>query len=53
MAIVNRLTEIVGEETGPTAYECPECDRRFEVDAPPERVVCSACGNGDVRQVDA
>jgi Zn finger protein HypA/HybF involved in hydrogenase expression len=49
MALVSRLKGIVGGESAPNQYECPECDRTFEVDAPPERVICSGCGNKDVR----
>lgn len=52
MALVSRLKGIIGEEPGPAQYECPECDRTFEVDAPPERVICSRCGNKDVTPVE-
>lgn len=48
MALLNRLKEVVGEESGPNRYECPECGREYEVDAPPDRVICTSCGNEDV-----
>lgn len=38
-------------DTGPNTYHCSDCDRTFEVDAPPARVICSDCGNKDVELV--
>lgn len=50
---VQRLKELLPiGKTGPHTYDCPECDRTFEVDAPPNRVVCSNCGNRDVKLVE-
>lgn len=38
-------------EAQPNAYQCTECGREFEIDAPPERVICSSCGSEDVEAV--
>lgn len=49
---VERLKEFLGiRETGPNTFHCSDCDRTFEVSAPPNRVICSNCGNKDVELV--
>lgn len=53
MSVIDTLRALVpgrGQD-GPNSYDCPECGRSFEVDAPPERVICSSCGNKDVQLV--
>jgi Zn finger protein HypA/HybF involved in hydrogenase expression len=35
-------------ESEPSTYECQDCGRVFEADAPPERVYCSDCNASDV-----
>ncbi|MFB6173734.1 MAG: hypothetical protein ABEI39_03750 [Halobacteriales archaeon] len=53
MSVLEKIQDLVpGGDSGPNGYECPECGRTFEADAPPERVVCSACGNQDVQRRD-
>lgn len=53
MGIVDAITDAlpVDRNTGPRTYHCDECDREFEVNAPPSRVVCSECRNEDVTLV--
>lgn len=52
MALIQTMKTIVNlGDQGPTTYHCDGCDRTFEVDAPPERVICSDCGNEDVQVV--
>lgn len=49
MAIAQKIREwLPSSESQPNAYECGECGREFEVDAPPERVICSSCGSEDI-----
>lgn len=54
MGLADRVKDVIGiDSTDPNNYHCPECDRTFEVDAPPERVICSSCGNKDVEVVSS
>lgn len=52
MSVIQRIREAVPTgESEPNRYECADCGRTFEVDAPPERAICSSCGNADVEPV--
>lgn len=52
MSIINKVKGLVGAvDSGPNTYHCPDCDRTFEVDAPPGRVICSDCGNKDIEYI--
>lgn len=51
MSVIQKIRDAMPSgDTGPNAYRCPDCDREFEEDAPPERVICSVCGNADVER---
>lgn len=53
MSVIQKIREVIPTgETGPNAYTCPDCGREFEEDAPPERTICSVCGNRDVEKRD-
>lgn len=52
MSITQKIRELLPtNKSQPNAYQCSECGREFEVDAPPERVICSSCGSEDVDTV--
>lgn len=49
MAIGKKIRGVLGiGGSTATNYECQDCSRTFEIDAPPERVICSQCGSEDV-----
>lgn len=51
MEVLDTVRDLVNPgENGPFTYHCQDCDRTFEVDAPPSRVICSDCGNKDVER---
>jgi DNA-directed RNA polymerase subunit RPC12/RpoP len=51
MSVIQKIRNVIQTgETEPNEYSCPECDREFESDAPPERTICSVCGNKDVEK---
>lgn len=53
MSVIDTIQSIVPTgDSGPNSYRCPDCGREFEADSPPERTICSSCGNREVERTD-
>lgn len=52
MSIIEKLQSALPGDSGLSTYEyeCPDCGREFEAEAPPERVYCSSCGNAEIQR---
>jgi DNA-directed RNA polymerase subunit RPC12/RpoP len=51
MSVIQKIRETLPTgETEPNRYKCTDCGREFEEEAPPERTICSVCGNTDVKK---